>query len=155
MGLKRAKQFESILFVLDERGFITSFAIGRTKSLGHFKDTLREISLRAPNLKVILTGMKDCLTYMHLCTISQFAFIFPDNCCADRGVLQDVFGTHVEIKLDPFHSIQRVTMAVKKKDMNISDRRAFFVDVRNVIRKPEDHLMPRRTSNTPGKIHFN
>jgi hypothetical protein len=147
MGLKKAKQFESVLFVLDQRGFITSFAIGRTKALSHFRGTLEEISQRSPNLQRILTGNKHtAFAYSEYVSISIYyvVFIFTDNCCADRGVLQDIFGLHVEIKLDPFHGIQRITMAVKKKDMSLPDRKAFFCDVRNVIRRKEDCLLPKR-----------
>jgi hypothetical protein len=56
MGLKKAQQFESVLFILDQRGFITSFAIGRSKSLAHFRDIMVEVHQRSPNLKLLMTG---------------------------------------------------------------------------------------------------
>jgi hypothetical protein len=53
---KWQSQFNAILFAIDESGYVTSFCIGRTKSLTDMKEELQRISRQAPRLKTIFTG---------------------------------------------------------------------------------------------------
>jgi hypothetical protein len=120
MGKKLWRQVESVLFILDERGFITSFSMGRTKALTDFRSVLNDVSRRSPDLKVILTGKNINYLSDHK---FKLTYIFLDNCCADRRTLESVFGSEVLVKLDTFHGIARITQTVKKKDMSPQDRR--------------------------------
>jgi hypothetical protein len=59
------------------------------------------------------------------------------------------FGDHVNVKLDPFHAIQRITHCVKKKDLSARDRKDFFAEVKNILRAPGDETTKNRTQPTP------
>jgi hypothetical protein len=75
---------------------------------------------------------------------------FPlDNCCADRSVLQEIFGKDVEIKLDGFHGIQRICKTVKKKTIPERERMEFFAEVKDILRCPADRSNVKRTLSTP------
>ena len=41
--------------------------------------------------------------------------VIIDNCCAWRRKLMDTFGEHLEVKLDIFHAVKRVSGALSKK----------------------------------------
>jgi hypothetical protein len=86
------------------------------------------------------------LTYANLITNG----VFSDNCCADRRALESIFGKGVEIKLDPFHSVQRILQSVKKRDMQFDQKKEFTSEVKNLIRARCDYNLKRRQLPTPG-----
>jgi hypothetical protein len=150
------RQFEAILFAMDETGFITSFLISRTKSLKECEAALKEVSRRSPNLRFILTGMNYNASIIEYCAIICVAFI-SDNCCADRAILEEIFGKSIKVRLDPFHAIQRCTKVIKKKDMAFACRRDFAIQVSKVLRSSEDRDGKKRQLQTadPAEISQN
>jgi hypothetical protein len=56
VGKEKIRQFEAILFIMDETGFITTFAIARDKSLSSIEPILMELAARSPHLRTICTG---------------------------------------------------------------------------------------------------
>jgi hypothetical protein len=71
--------------------------------------------------------------------------------------LEDIFGTSVSVKLDPFHSVQRCTRVIKKKDMTLVRRRDFAKAVSRVLRSSEDKGDKKRELPTanPAEISRN
>ena len=51
--------------------------------------------------------------------------MIEDNCCQSRSILQEVFGDDVPIKLDLWHSQNRVQKSMLNKNMAKADRFAF------------------------------
>jgi hypothetical protein len=55
-GKTQAKQFDNVLFIIDGSGFVTAFAVGRSKSLSEADDILIDVARRSPLLHTIFTG---------------------------------------------------------------------------------------------------
>ena len=77
---------------------------------------------------------------------------YIDNCCAWKNKLKKVFGDNVEVKLDLFHAVQRVTKTIPKHGKQDSVikmiRRRMTNEFTMIFRDPSDHG-PSRTMNTP------
>ena len=86
-----------------------------------------------------------------LTTLTNF---YTDNCCAWRGKLKEVFGKNVEVKLDPFHAIERIIKMIpkrgKKDSVTKMIRRTMTNDFTMIFRDPSDHG-PSRTTNMLSK----
>jgi hypothetical protein len=46
--------------------------------------------------------------------------IYVDNCCSVRKKLLEIFGSHVHLKLDPFHWLQRWNDALCEPSSGVS-----------------------------------
>ena len=73
--------------------------------------------------------------------------IYIDNCCLLRDKLTGIMGSHISVKLDLFHAVQRITRTLSKKH-------PFFfqcmADLKLVFRQPSD-LGLSRMLPTPDK----
>ena len=71
--------------------------------------------------------------------------IIIDNCCYWKYLLKRTFGDNVEIKLDLFHAVQRVTRTISKRH---SLYNVFLREFRMVFRAAGD-VADKRTQTTP------
>ena len=124
---RRSKPFEALFIVLDEGARVCSFTLTCTKSLDEIQGNLTELMNRSGQPKMI----------------------HSDLCCQDSSGLKNVFGDSVEIKLDIFHGISRVTREVKKKDLNAKDTKLFNHQLSMCVRQKGDWDDRRKEPTAP------
>ena len=71
--------------------------------------------------------------------------IILDNCCHWGAFLHDIFGFNINIKLDVFHAVQRITRTLTRKDHYYH---SIINELRMVFRMPGD-VGKRRCMSTP------
>lgn len=89
---KFVKQFENLFIVLNEKHEIIAWRLTRTTSF--------------EEIRTLLVGLKENLS-------NGLNRILVDDCCKVRTLYQSVF-PEVEVKLDLFHAVQRVTKVIPK-----------------------------------------
>ena len=89
---KFVKQFENLFIVLNERHEVIGWRLTRTTSF--------------EEIRSLLVGLKEKLS-------TELKRVVVDDCCKVRALYQSVF-PGVEVKLDIFHAVQRVTKAIPK-----------------------------------------
>lgn len=89
---KFVKQFENLFIVLNERHEVIGWRLTRTRSFEEIRSLLAEL--------------KEKLS-------TELKRVVVDDCCKVRALYQSVF-PGVEVKLDIFHAMQRVTKAIPK-----------------------------------------
>ena len=86
-------------------------------------------------------------------------FVHTDSCCKDRPLLVEIFGPHLQVKLDTFHCFQRVMKTLPKRTktknasqgrnlMRPSEKGAFIHDLKMAIRNKEDVNFNKREMKT-------
>lgn len=124
---KWVQQFSALFIVLNEQGLVLTWALTE-------KENFAEIS-------PLLTSLRDRLANKSL--VLSHASI--DNCCKWAQLLGEVFGPGLEVKLDIFHALQRITRTISK------GRRLTKVcmeDLKSVVRARDD-LFGDRNICTP------
>lgn len=119
---KWIKQYDSILIVLNEKGEAKKFKLTKGTSLEKYKYVFKDLSEENSNP----------------------LFIFVDNCCNVRLILNSVF-PNSKVKLDLFHAVQRLTKHVSKKHPFYFE----FVKEVGLIFRFSDDFGPIRTKQTP------
>ena len=114
---KWVKQFKSLFIVLNDIGQVLSWQLADDTSHDTVHEALNEINQR---LKTKTKTLKE---------------IYVDDCCKLRNKLQSVFGKEVEVKLDIFHAIQRITKKTSKRHSLFYD---FVASLKNVFRDSSD-----------------
>lgn len=84
------------------------------------------------------------LTYLKT-RIQQPISIYVDNCCQQRSKLLQIFGPNIQVYLDIFHAVQRVTKVIPKRHPLYS---TCVNDLKMVFRSPGD-IGQQRQSLTP------
>ena len=124
---KWVSQYDSAFFVMNSEGKIVSWQFTKGTSFKEIKTLLTSINLRA-----IKQG-------------NTIQTVYIDNCCQWRRMLQDVFGEDVQVKLDLFHAVQRITRKIRKRHPFYSQ---CVNDLRLVFRQKGDYGV-KRTQPTP------
>ena len=92
---KWVTQYNSVFIVMNQDGQVMGWQF--TKSTG------------MDELKQLFLGIINRITDF------QKLVILADNCCNIHGKLSEVFGENVNVKLDLFHAIQRITNKLSKR----------------------------------------
>ena len=56
-----------------------------------------------------------CLNQLNDRIVEPISYVIVDDCCASRLLYEKVFGKNIEVKLDLFHAIQRLTNTLPAK----------------------------------------
>mgnify|MGYP006928750779 CR=1 FL=1 len=117
-------------FILNEHGQIVSWQFCESQAFEFYRDRMRALKERVATL-----GTKITVVYI-------------DNCCQLAKLIREVLGEDVEIKLDPFHAIQRLVTTIPKShpySKQVSD------EAGEIIRDGRDSkaLNRQRTMDTP------
>lgn len=123
-----AKQFSSLLCVLNEVGKVLTWKLTKSEAFEHVEDMLQGLKAR------------------HEANGIKFKGACIDNCCHWRSKLQTVFGNDFVVVLDLFHAISRISRKIPKRN-NL--RSECMKDLRLVFRSPTD-VGENRTEETPG-----
>ena len=124
---KNPSQFNALLTIVNDSGFIIGNCFTKTESLREEKVSalLKEVFDQNRDLNEVLT----------------------DNCCKDSKVLEDISGRKLRVRLDIFHAINRITRQLKKNSFSEKARKLMFIRaVRLMIRAEDDHGFKRLKS---------
>ena len=124
---KWVSQYDSVFFIINHDGKILSWKFTKGTSFQQVEDVLTGIGRRA---------------YMQGNAIKT---IYIDNCCQWRNKLQRLLGNELQVKLDVFHAIQRITKKISKRHPFYSH---CVNDLTLVFREESDHGEVR-TKATP------
>lgn len=128
------KQYDSLFCVLNEKGQVIAWQLTKGTSFAKVKSLLINVNAR------VSSSARPILRY------------YIDNCCSWSNNLKEVFGENLEVKLDLFHAVQRITKKIPKRGKKGSTvkmiRRRMINDLTMVFRNPSD-LGSYRTMNTP------
>ena len=122
-------QYDSVFIVLNEKGQVMAWQFTETTSMD--------------NVKTLLLGVKERMDVGNHKTL-----IIADNCCSIKGKLIEVFGNEINVKLDLFHAVQRLTKKMPKRHPLYS---LCITDLRLIFRQPDD-LGYKRLKNTPNPV---
>lgn len=124
-------QYDSLFIIQNERGQILFWQLTMGTAYGSINDGM--VSLKS-RMSTSLKSLK---------------MIIIDNCCMWRKKLHESFGSGVEVKLDLFHAVKRVTTALSK-------RHPYFYpamqDFRLVFRRSGDCGIHRTKSTPPPSV---
>ena len=120
-------QYRSLFIVLNERGQVLTWQF--TKS---------EVTSEVSHL---LEGLR-CRLRMQNAAVQQ---VILDDCCKWHPFLQSMFGMQVQVKLDIFHAVQRITRTISKA---APFYRVILNDLRTVFRAVGD-IGVKRSLPTP------
>ena len=95
---------------MNEHKQIVSWHFTRSEKFDFIKDLLIRLKLRHGTIKMFII----------------------DNCCKWEMKIKDILGDGVEVKLDPFHAVQRITSTIRKDH---SFHRQMCEDLKNLFRK--------------------
>ncbi len=109
--------YDSLIALMNEDGYVLGYKLTASTAFAAAEPLMLTIKNRLPPES--LNGL----------------LIIIDNCCAWKKKLIDVFGSAIEVKLDLFHAVQRITKTIPK---HFLVRRVFLQDLRNVFRQAED-----------------
>ena len=119
--------YSSILIILNKIGQVVGWQFTKTNSMDEVKPLLKSINERIQDAEK-----------------GQFT-IYIDNCCQNLAKLKAIFGNEINVKLDLFHAVQRVTRVLSK-------RHILFLpclnDFKMVFRELHD-ISSSRSSATP------
>ena len=59
--------------------------------------------------------IETCLNQLNDRIVEPIRFVIVDDCCASRLLYERIFGENIEVKLDLFHAIQRLTDTLPAK----------------------------------------
>lgn len=124
---KWINQYKGLFCVLNSEGQVLSWKITKGLALHHVQDMLESLRNR-----------------LHQQGVSLKEF-YVDNCCSLRQKLQQIFGSHLQVYLDVFHAIQRISKKIPKKHPYNSE---CLKSLRLVFRQPGDQGKDR-TMSTP------
>lgn len=124
------KQYTSLFIVLNEKGQVVSWAFTK--------------STKFEEIRLLMCDVRDRLQKKG----HSLRRAYLDNCCKWKAQLRSVFGPGLEIRLDLFHAVQRITSAVPKRKNAFIIRRALFDDLSVVFRENADQGKTR-VKNTP------
>lgn len=91
-------QYHSLFIVMNSHGCILSWQFTKSESTSEIRPLMQGLLRRSKKLNFTLTH------------------VMLDNCCHWYSFLQDIFGVQIQVKLDLFHAIQRITRTISKKD---------------------------------------
>ncbi|KAL9987456.1 hypothetical protein ACROYT_G001769 [Oculina patagonica] len=135
-GGKWMKQYDSLFAVMNELGQVVTwqFVYGQSYS----------------TIETLLTSLKSRLDKKG-CTLQGICI---DNCCHWRKKLQQTFGPGIQVKLDIFHAVQRIGLAMSKKH---SFHWRCLKDFSQIFRQAGDNRDERRqaTPSSPDIIQRN
>ena len=84
-------QYDSLFLVMNGNGQVVTWQLTKATSLDQVQTVLRDVFDRSSNQK------------------QTIEVIYVDDCCKVRNKLKAIFGGEVQIKLDLFHAVQRIT----------------------------------------------
>ena len=126
-------QYSALFIVMNEVGEVVTWQFTKTKSFSEVENLLKQFNKRNIGLNGTITT------------------IYIDDCCNWRGKLQNLLG-NVDVKLDLFHAIQRVTKSLSKKHKYY---RPCLKHLRLILRDRDEgdiQQIRRKTTPTPDKI---
>lgn len=119
--------YSSILIVLNKIGQVVGWQFTKTNSMDEVKLLLANIDERIQDFD------KEHFT------------IYTDNCCQNLAKLKATFGNEINVKLDLFHAVQRVTRVLSKRHILFLP---CLKDFKMVFRELDD-ISLSRNSPTP------
>ena len=114
------KQYETVLIVMNEDGYIISWAFTKSAKYREVQPLFRNIQKRLTNKGQVLRR------------------VYIDNCCSWRKKLQKQFGSQCEVKLDLFHAVKRVTGTIRRKRVMPVGYKSLTNDFAMVFRRDDD-----------------
>ena len=120
------RQFSSVFIVMNEDGYIIAWAFTRSVSFDEVKPLLCGITDRLSNRGTSLTTA------------------YLDNCCQWRNKLHLLFGPGIDIKLDLFYAMQRITGKVSKRRKHRQTRKCLLNDLSLIFRAKGDPAKGRK-----------
>ena len=126
-------QYSALFIVMNEVGEVVTWQFTKTKSFSEVENLLKQFNKRNIGLNGTITT------------------IYIDDCCNWRGKLQNLLG-NVDVKLDLFHAIQRVTKSLSKKHKYYHP---CLKQLRLILRDRDEgdiQQIRRKTTPTPDKI---
>lgn len=122
---KWISQYNSVFIVMNQKGMVLGWQF--TKSTG------------MDEVKQLFCGLIDRITDF------QNLIIIADNCCSIKGKLTSCLGENINVKLDLFHAVQRITRKISKRHPLF---KLCADDLRLVFRQSND-LGHKRETTTP------
>jgi len=117
-------EYDGLLLVLNDRGQVVTWQLTKSTSISESETLLKNICERSK---------------------ASLKTIYIDNCCNLRNKIKAIFGADVEVKLDLFHAVQRISKTLPKRH---SLTRQCLRDLTLVFRSDGD-VEDRRKSATP------
>lgn len=115
--------FDSLFIVLNENGVVLASMLTSGTAFSNVSDILKKLKARLD-----IQGSRPSCFYV-------------DNCCSWKAKLVNVFGPLLSVKLDLFHTIQRVIKKIPKRNQPEGIRRIrkqMIQELRIIIRDPRD-----------------
>ncbi len=125
-------QYNSVFIVMNEMGQVMSWQFTTSQSTNEVRKLLQALHYRSKQQDKMIHS------------------IIIDNCCQWKSFLQDVFGSNVNVKLDVFHAVQRITRTLSKKEkyycqflseLRMLFRRSGDVGIKRVLSTPETEVI--------------
>lgn len=116
--------YNSLFIVLNNIGQVIAWQFTKTTSIDECTDLLAALQQRLQ---------------------SNVGEVYVDNCCSIRQKIQGIFGKNVQVRLDLFHAVQRVTKTIRKRHPLCKQ---IMKDVKLLFRNPQDKGK-KRTLPTP------
>ena len=85
-----------MFLVLNENGQVVNWQLTKSTSISESESLLKGICERAK---------------------SSLKTVYVDNCCKHRSKIKLIFGPNVEVKLDLFHAVQRISKTLPKRHL--------------------------------------
>lgn len=126
---KWTQQYSGLFIVLNEQGLVLTWSFTATEKFGEISHLLSSLRDRMSNKGRIVRQA------------------YLDNCCKWSKCLEEVFGPGLDVKLDIFHGLQRITRTIPKRHKKSS---ACSADLKFVVRDRDDQGAIR-TRNTPNQ----
>lgn len=115
--------YESAFLIMNELGQVMAWQLTKTTSMDEVYHLISSVQKRCPDKLLVIV----------------------DNCCCIKQKLQAALGQEIEVKLDLFHAVQRITKHMPKRHPFLTE---CLKDLKLVFRQPSD-IGARRTQPTP------
>ena len=124
-------QYNSLFLVMNGNGQIVTWQLTSGTSLDQVQSVLRCVSERSKKQQ------------------QAIKYIYVDDCCKVRMKLKRIFGDKVEVKLDIFHAVQRITRTLSKRHSLVFQ---CISELHNVFREFGDIHEERKVSTPPPEV---
>jgi len=107
-------EYDSVFLVLNEKGQVLTWQLTKGTSFAEVTGLLKSLAVRSNQ---------------------QLKAVYVDDCCKLTKKINDLLGSHVSVKLDLFHAVQRISKTIPKKHVHASQ---FLKELRMVFRSEGD-----------------
>lgn len=124
-------QYNSLFLVMNSNGKVVTWQLTSGTSLDQVQTVLRDVYERSKKQE------------------EGIEIIYVDDCCKVRKKLKTIFGDTVQIKLDLFHAVQRITRTLPKSHLLFHQ---CVSELRNVFREDGDVYEERKVSTPSPEV---